>query len=460
MALAFYNTLTRKVEPFVPIDPADKTVGLYSCGPTVYNYAHIGNFRAYITGDLVKRALQYSGYTVHHVMNLTDVDDKTIRDSQAAGKSLEEFTNFYTEEFKKDSLMLNILPPDNYPRAVEHIRQMLALIETLLQKGYAYATDDGSVYFNVRKDQKYGQLSNIALSEKKENAGGRIVLDEYEKENADDFALWKAWDAADGNTFWEPNTLLGHETPIGKGRPGWHVECSAMSMEYLGESFDIHTGGIDLIFPHHENEIAQSECATEKKFVKYWIHNAWVMVEDKKMAKSAGNFTTLHTILERDMMPLAFRLLMQMSHYRSPVNFTWDALEGAETALRRLYSFFVDLPSGGQIHTKYKEVFSSQIENDLNTPLAIATLWDLVKDSSISDEDKRATLLDFDRVLGLGLNIVKKDSIPQEILDLASQREEARTQKNWTRSDELREEIAAKGYLVKDTETGPAVEKK
>ena len=252
MALNLYNTLTKKVEPFTSLD--GEHVGMYTCGPTVYNYAHIGNFRAYISADTAKRVIGYSGYDVNHVMNLTDVDDKTIRDSQKSGKTLEEFTTFYTEEFKKDSASLNIIPPERYTRAVEHIPHMVALIEKLIEKGFAYKTDDGSVYFDIAKDMEYGQLSTVVKDKQVANAAGRIKKDEYEKDNASDFALWKAWDETDGDVFWE--------TSLGKGRPGWHIECSAMSMEYLGESFDVHTGGVDLIFPHHENEIAQSECAT------------------------------------------------------------------------------------------------------------------------------------------------------------------------------------------------------
>ena len=306
MALNLHNTLTKKVEAFVPIN--EGKVSVYSCGPTVYNYAHIGNFRAYISADILRRSLAYCGYEVKHVMTLTDVDDKTIRDSQKNNIPLKEFTTQYANEFKKDSADLNILPPHIYASAIEHVPQMLQLAEKLLANGHAYTTPDGSVYFNVHKDGKYGQLSPVSIIEKMENAGGRIKLDEYEKDNADDFALWKSWDENDGEVFWIPSEILGHDSPVGKGRPGWHIECSAMSMEYLGEHFDIHTGGIDLVFPHHENEIAQSECATDHKFVNYWVHNEWVMVEGKKMSKSLGNFATIRTIKERGINPVAFRL--------------------------------------------------------------------------------------------------------------------------------------------------------
>ena len=449
MALNLHNSLTKKLEVFEPINKDQ--VGLYSCGPTPYNYAHIGNFRAYIFADNVRRTLAYLGYEVNHFMNLTDVDDKTIRDSQKAGKTLEEFTVFFADEFKKDSQSLNILPPKKYIRAVEHIPQMIALIEKLIEKGFAYKSDDGSVYFNVHKDKEYGQLSNVAIGEQMENAGGRIKLDEYEKESANDFALWKAWTEEDGNVFWE--------TSLGKGRPGWHIECSAMSMEYLGESFDIHTGGVDLIFPHHENEIAQSECATDKKFVNYWLHNEWVMVEGKKMSKSAGNFVTLRTIIEQGINPLAFRYLMLMSHYRSPINFTWDALEGAQTALKRIYSHILELEDNGEVNNKYKTEFAGHIENDFNTPLAIATLWELIKDSEISSSDKKATLLDFDKVFGLGFLLVKQETIPEEIIVLVNERNLARDKKDWARADELRKEIENKGYKIKDGDEKTSIQK-
>ena len=452
MALKFHNTLTKELDIFKPLDPSGKKVGLYSCGPTPYNYAHIGNFRAYILADIVRRSLGYCGYEVKHIMNLTDVDDKTIRDSQKAGKTLNEFTTFYADEFKNDSLGLNILPPNIYARAVEHIPQMVALIEELLKKGYAYKSDDGSVYFDIHKDKEYGQLSTITLAEQLANAAGRIKLDEYEKDNANDFALWKAWDESDGDVFWQ--------TSLGKGRPGWHIECSAMSMEYLGESFDIHTGGVDLIFPHHENEIAQSECATGKKFVNYWLHNEWVMVENKKMSKSAGNFVTLRTIVERGINPIAFRLLVLMSHYRSPVNFTWEALEGAKQALKRLSTHILELPEGGSVNTEYQNQFKTIIENDLDTPKGLALLWEVLKDEALNSADKKATLLDFDKVLGLGLALFKKVEITTDIQNLINKRDAARQAKDWKKSDELRAEIEAFGFIVKDTEHGTIVEQK
>lgn len=458
MALKLYNTLTKQLEPFISRD--GHSAGMYTCGPTVYNYAHIGNFRAYLSADVAKRALGYFGYEVHHVMNLTDVDDKTIRDSQAAGRTLEEFTTFYAEEFKRDSARLAILPPERYTRAVEHIDEMVALIETLIEKGHAYKSEDGSVYFSISSDPAYGQLSHVAKTEQLENAAGRIVSDEYEKDNASDFALWKAWDESDGDVFWE--------TSLGKGRPGWHIECSAMSMKYLGHSFDIHTGGVDLIFPHHENEIAQSECATGEKFVHYWLHNEWVMVEGKKMSKSAGNFTTLRTIEERGIDPLAYRLLVLMSHYRSPLNFTWEALTAAATSLTRIKAAITTLkedavyapeivPTSDQA---YEERFRDALSDDLNTAQALAVLQELLKDKNLSPVKRITTAFNFDRVLGLGLASTVSEKIPEEISKIVEQREVARTEKDWAKSDELRIKLESMGYEVKDTTEGSVVSRR
>src|SRR3989344_690584 len=277
--MQLHNTLSRKKEEFSPIDK--NQVQMYTCGPTVYNYAHIGNYRAYISADILKRVFLYGGYKVKHIMNLTDVDDKTIRDSQKEGKGLKEFTEFYAEKFFEDIKLLNILPPDKFTKATDNIKEMVELTQRLMQKGLAYQSGDGSIYFDIKKFKNYGQLSGVDMEEQKENASGRIKTDEYEKDNVQDFALWKAWDPKDGEVFWE--------TELGKGRPGWHIECSAMSMKFLGEEFDIHTGGVDLIFPHHENEIAQREGPTKKQFVRFWLHNGWVLSEEKKRPNPPKN---------------------------------------------------------------------------------------------------------------------------------------------------------------------------
>ncbi len=441
MALKFYNTLTKEKEEFIPINKNE--VRMYTCGPTVYNYPHIGNYRAYIFGDILKRYLKYSEYTVKHIMNITDIDDKTIRDSILQNKSLKEFTEFYTEEFYKDRDTLHIQPADLYTKATDYIDEMVSMTETLLEKGYAYKSEDGSVYFNIKKDKEYGKLSHFKLEELKQNAQNRIKKDEYEKENAQDFALWKSWDENDGDVFWN--------TSLGKGRPGWHIECSAMSIKNLGESFDIHTGGVDNMFPHHENEIAQSECATGKQFVKYWMHNEHLMVDGKKMAKSAGNFYTLRDLTDKSINPLAFRYWLYTGHYRTKVNFTLEALKGSETALFKLFDAYKELGNElGIVNESYVEKMKESMNDDLNTPQAIAILWELVKDGSISDADKKATLLDFDTIFGFGLDTQIEIEIPNEIITLAEEREEARKNKDFKKSDELREKINSLGYEVKD----------
>ena len=451
MALKFYNTLTREKEIFTPIN--SPKVGFYSCGPTVYNYPHLGNYRAYIFADTLKRVLLYSGYKVKHIMNLTDIDDKTIRDSQKEGKTLKEFTEFYTEEFLKDNKALNILNPTKFTKASDYIDEMVKIIKKLLEKGLAYKSEDGSIYFDIKKFKNYGQLSHLTLENQKENASGRIKTDEYEKENANDFALWKAWDEKDGNVFWK--------TELGKGRPGWHIECSAMSMKNLGEQIDLHTGGVDNIFPHHENEIAQSEGATGKQFVKYWMHNEWVLVDNKKMAKSFQNFYTLRDIIKREINPLAYRFWLLMANYRTRVNFVWEALEGAETALKRLFGLYLELGGSkiGEVHKEYQYKFKEYIEDDLDTPRALSLLWDVFKDENISKADKKATILDFDKVFGLGFEKLKEEKIPEEIKKLAEEREQARKNKNFKKSDELRKEINSLGYEIIDTAEGQKINK-
>lgn len=433
---------------------------MYACGPTVYDYAHIGNLRAYVFADVLKRVLVYEGYKVKHIMNLTDIDDKTIRGSQKEAKTLAEFTEFYTKKFFKDVKSLNILNPDKFTKATDYIDEIVKIIKKLLEKKLAYKSDDGSIYFDIKKFKNYGKLSGLVLENQKENASGRIKSDEYDKENAQDFALWKAWDEQDGDVFWE--------TELGKGRPGWHIECSAMSMKNLGEQIDIHTGGVDNIFPHHENEMAQSEGATGKQFVKYWMHNEWVLVDQKKMAKSFQNFYTLRDITNKGIDPIVYRFWLLMANYRTRVNFVWEALEGAETALKRLYSLYIELgnpPSahsgggGGKVDKEYQQKFKEYIEDDLDTPRALSLLWDVMKDENISNADKKATVLDFDKVFGLGFADLKEDKIPEEILKLVDEREQARLDKDFKKSDGLRKEINSLGYEIKDTDQGPRISK-
>ena len=448
--IKLYNTLSREKEDFKPLHK--KEVRMYTCGPTVYSYAHIGNYRAYIFADTLKRFLQYEGYNVNHIMNITDIDDKTIRDSQKENKSLKDFTTFYAEEFMKDLKSLNISLPNKFTKATDYIDDMVEIIKKLLKKGHAYKSTDGSIYFDIKKFKHYGELSHLVFEKQKENASGRINSDEYDKENAQDFALWKAYDEKDGNVFWE--------TELGKGRPGWHIECSAMSLKNLGEQLDIHTGGVDNIFPHHENEIAQSESYTGKKFVKYWMHNEWVLVDQKKMAKSFNNFYTLRNISEKGINPIAYKFWLLMANYRTRVNFIWEALEGAETALKRLYRLYLDLGEAiGEINSNYKLRFKESLEDDLDTPKALAIFWDLIKDPNITNADKKATVLDFDKVLGLGFLNLNEDIIPDEINKIAIERELARKNKDYKKSDELREKINSLGYELKDTGDGYKINK-
>src|SRR3989338_198630 len=449
MALKFYNTLTREKENFLPIN--SKEVRMYSCGPTVYDYPHIGNYRAYIFADTLKRVLLYEGFKVKHIMNLTDIDDKTILNSQKEGKTLKKFTEFYTKEFLKDIKVLNILNPKKFTKATDYVDEMVDIIKKLMKNGLAYKSTDNSIYFDIKKFKNYGKLSHLVLEQQKENASGRIKTDEYEKDNIQDFALWKAWDKKDGEVFWK--------TKLGKGRPGWHIECSAMSMANLGEQIDIHTGGVDNIFPHHENEIAQSEGATGKQFVKYWMHNEWVLVNKKKMAKSENNFYILKNLLERNINPLAYRFWLLMANYRTRVNFVWEALEGAEIALKRLYGLYSELGAEvGKVSKAYQHKFKEFIGDDLDTPRALTVLWDVLKDETVSNADKKATVLDFDKVFGLGFVNSEKnkreEKIPEEISKLVVERDQARQNKDFQKSDELRKQINSLGYEVKDTPLG------
>ena len=373
MALRVFNTLTRKKEDFVPLKPP--RVGLYSCGPTVYDYPHIGNYRAYVFCDLLKRYLKYRGFQVEHVMNITDVDDKTIRDSQKQKISLKEFTQKYENAFFEDLETLNILPADVFSRATEHIKEMIALIQKLIDKGFAYKSDDG-IYYSIRKFKDYGRLARINVDELEAGASGRVKADEYSKESANDFALWKFRTPEDGDVFWE--------APFGRGRPGWHIECSAMSMKYLGEQFDIHTGGTDLIFPHHQNEIAQSEAATGKRFVKYWLHNEWLLVDGKKMSKSLGNFYTLRDVLAKGYDPISVRYHMLGTHYRQQLNFTFAGLDAAKQSLNRIQDCYDKLLTASAprhnpaVHKRIEQLkkeFTEAMDNDLDTPPALAALF-------------------------------------------------------------------------------------
>lgn len=450
MAIKVYNTLTRTEEDFVPIH--NDIVSLYTCGPTVYDYPHIGNYRAYVFGDMLKRYLIYRGYNVDHVMNITDIDDKTIRKSQEKGQTLEEFTDFYTEEFYKDRDSLNIIPANKYTKATNYVDAMIKMIEGLLESGHAYRSDDNSIYFKIDSFADYGKLSHLDLTKLKENAGGRMDSDEYDKDNAQDFVLWKNWTPDDGEVFWE--------TSLGKGRPGWHIECSAMATNELGNSIDIHTGGVDNIFPHHENEIAQSQCVTGEEFAKYWMHNEHLLVDGKKMAKSAGNFYTLRDIMSKGITPLGYRMWLYTAHYRTQVNFSIDTVMGADKALTRLREAYKTLDDGivGQIDQVYKAKFIEYMDEDLNSPKALALVYELLKDDQLTNADKRATLLDFDRVFGFEIDQVESElEIPTEVQNMINERDQARKDKDWAKSDMLRAKIELYGYIVKDTDSGTKI---
>jgi cysteinyl-tRNA synthetase len=474
MVMRFYNTLTRRKQAFMPLKKGE--VRLYNCGPTVYDYAHIGNFRAYVFADLLRRYLEWKGFRVLQVMNITDVDDKTIKGSRKEGIVLSDYTKKYTEAFFRDVDTLNIKRAGAYPRATEHIKEMVKIVQALLKRGVAYRGEDG-IYFSIRNFPRYGKLSETRVKNLK--AGARVKQDEYDKESANDFALWKFWDKEDGDVFWE--------TPIGKGRPGWHIECSAMSMKALGETLDIHTGGTDLIFPHHENEIAQSEAVTGKPFVRYWLHNNHLVVEGRKMSKSLGNFFTLRDLLRKGHDPLAIRFFLISGHYRARINLTTRALESAANTVRKLRSFVQDMgqhragkrvkgstPRGAGrvdgIIKSAREAFEKSMDDDLGMPDALSAIFGFMsrvnKERDAGRLDRKDAskaygfMIDVDRVLGLGLEkLPLRTAIPDEIRLMAEEREQLRREKRFREADRIREGIRKKGFVVEDTPGGPRIRK-
>jgi len=458
MELQFFNTMDRKLEVFRPLH--DGEARMYTCGPTVYNFAHIGNFRAYTFEDILHRALLYAGYKVTQVMNLTDVDDKTIRNSRAANVPLKVFTKTYIDAFFEDLKTLRIMPAAVYPAATEHIPEMIALVQTLLDKGFAYKAEDGCIYFSIAKDLEYGKLARIDRDNQR--AGVRISTDEYAKDSVADFALWKAWDEQDGDVKWE--------SPFGPGRPGWHIECSAMSMKYLGKTFDIHTGGVDNMFPHHEDEIAQSESANGCKYVNYWLHCAHLMVNGEKMSKSLGNFFTLRDLLKKGYTGREIRFVLIGAHYRKQLNFTFDALEQAKNALHYFDELALALKEKAgatkaapfnEVQTKIQEEFRHALSDDLNIAGCFAALYKLGTEANrlLSSGECSAEcaavfleeLRDFDRIFGcLDVDCAARAEIPAEILALAEERAAARKAKDFVASDRLRDELKAKGYAIED----------
>lgn len=455
--IKLYNTLTRKVEDFEPLNPPKVT--MYSCGPTVHDFPHIGNLRTFIMSDLLQRVLKAGGFEVMLVMNITDIEDKIIKKAKEVGVEIEEITKPYEKAFLEDLRKLNIEPASIYPRATEHIGKMVKYIEELVEKGYAYTEKDGSVYFDITRFSDYGKLSQLEKRELK--TGARVSADEYTKENAQDFALWKGVGADE----------VGYDSPWGKGRPGWHIECSVMSQEYLGDTLDIHTGAVDLIFPHHENEIAQSEAKTGKQFSRFFVHAGHLLVDNQKMAKSLGNFYTLRDVEGKGYEPLALRYLALTAHYRDKLNFTWGSLQAAQNALNNLreeiraWPSFAKAPKGlseqsGEVDTRYWQKFLEAANNDLGIPQALAVLHELVR-SDTPTSSKSATILQMDKILGLKLDeyVGKSLEVPVEVRRLVDERENARKASDFKKSDEIRDEVKKLGFEIEDTPSGSQIKK-
>lgn len=461
----FFNTMSRSIEPLEPIEPG--AVSLYCCGPTVYNFQHIGNLRTYIFEDLLVRTLRYAGYRVKHVMNITDVGhlvsdaddgaDKMLIAAQREGKKSEDIAKYYTDIFFDHCAWLNITKPDVVCAATDHIQQMIELIKRLEEKGFAYQSA-GNVYFDVARFTEYGALAKLDLEQLR--AGARIEVDSN-KRGALDFALWFTKSKFE-------NQELQWDSPWGRGYPGWHIECSAMSMHYLGESFDIHCGGIDHIPVHHTNEIAQSECATGKQFCRCWMHGGFLVVGKDKMAKSTGGFLTLDKVKSEGFDPMSYRMLCLSGSYRNELSWSWEALENAGNSLKRLKNAVlgwkadpatVDSPENAHEQT-YRFAFETHCYNDLSIPNALAVLHEVVNDSTLAAYQKLRLITRFDRILGLGVESWQQEAVPSEVLELAEQRQLARKNRAWKDADALRDKIAELGYVVEDSPEGPKVKKR
>jgi cysteinyl-tRNA synthetase len=454
MMLRLYDTYTRSLREFQPLNPP--VVGLYTCGPTVYDYAHIGNLRTYIFEDILRRILEFNGYTVRHVMNITDVghltsdadtgEDKMEKGSRRTGKSAWELADQYTQAFKADMKHLNLLEPTVWCRATDHIREQIDLIHCIEENGYTYRTSDG-IYFDTSKMKDYGYLSRLDIQGLQ--AGSRIEVGE--KQHPTDFALWKFSPK-------DQRRQMEWPSPWGVGFPGWHIECSAMSAKYLGNFFDIHCGGEDHIPVHHTNEIAQSEACYGTRLANFWIHGYFLQIDSERMSKSSGEFLRIQTLIDRGYDPLAYRFFCMSAHYRAKLNFSWEGLDSAQISLDRLRTAMYEWGDAGSVDVGYLGRFTDQINDDLNMPRALAVTWDLVR-SDLPPSVKKATILEFDRVLGLRLEQwqPKEETIPEPVLDLVRQRQEARREKRWAEADALRQEIIAAGFEVEDTPQGPKV---
>ena len=461
MPLQFYNTLKREKEIFQPIEKGK--VGLYTCGPTVYDYAHIGNFRTFMFEDLLKRWLLHLRYDVKHVMNITDIDDKTIKKAKQMKVSLSHITDKYTKYFMEDLTWLKMIPADIYPTATESIPKMISMIERLLEKGFAYREDDGSVYFNISSFPNYGKLTQINISA--QQTGDRVMEDEYDKDAPQDFALWKGWKEEDGEVVWD--------APWGRGRPGWHIECSAMSSESLGDHFDIHCGGVDNMFPHHENEIAQSQCATDQPFVNYWLHSEFLMVDGGKMSKSLGNFYQISALKELGFTAESIRYQLLAGHYRSKITFSIDKKHEGDKVVQRLSDFYNRLQklnanesSIGSMPEAYSK-FRDRMNDDLDSPQALAIFFDWMKtvngkiDKNVITDSELGEawefLVAFDSVFGFIRN--QDFEIPDNINLMLNKRQKARDEENWGESDLIREHLKEKGWMVEDTPDGQYIKK-
>ena len=461
MPLQFYNSLKREKEIFQPI--VKGKVGLYTCGPTVYDYAHIGNFRTFMFEDLLKRWLLHLRYDVKHVMNITDVDDKTIKKAKQMKVSLSRITDKYTQYFMEDLTWLKMIPADIYPTATESIPKMISMIERLLEKGFAYREDDGSVYFNISSFPNYGKLTQINISAQR--TGDRVMEDEYDKDAPQDFALWKGWKEEDGDVVWD--------APWGRGRPGWHIECSAMSSESLGDHFDIHCGGVDNMFPHHENEIAQSQCATDQPFVNFWLHSEFLMVDGGKMSKSLGNFYRISDLKELGFTAESIRYQLLAGHYRSKIIFSIDKKHEGDKVVQRLSDFYNRLQkmnanesSTGSMPEAYSK-FRDRMNDDLDSPQALAVFFDWMKtvngkiDKNVITDSELGEawefLVAFDSVFGFIRN--QDFEIPDKINLLLNKRQKARDEENWVESDLIREHLKEKGWIVEDTPDGQYIKK-
>jgi cysteinyl-tRNA synthetase len=470
MAFKLFNTLSRSVQEFTPLDPAGKLAGMYCCGPTVYDFAHIGNWRTFVFGDLLRRYLEFIGHQVTHVMNITDIEDKIIKRVHETKTTLKEFTGKYEAEFVEDLKTLNCRLPHQTPRATEFMSDIIALIEKLVQRGIAYKAADGSVYFSIDKYRgcgcTYGQLVKLNFDEMR--VGERVKSDDYAKESVADFALWKARVPEDGNVFWP--------SPWGEGRPGWHIECSAMSMKILGPSFDLHLGGEDLVFPHHEDEIAQSEGAgmqaKGQRFVKHWVHGAHLLVEGKKMSKSLGNFFTLRDLLDKGFTGREVRYLLLTAHYRETFNFTLDGLQGVRTALARIDECLGKLReaasgSSAAPDGKLVQQFTAALDEDLNISGAWGVVFEWVRETNrrmaentLKPAEAAAALAAWEKIdTVLGVGAKSETDVPPEIMALAEARTAAKKAKDFKRADAIREELKAKGWAIEDTAKGPKLKK-